>query len=53
MDPSTLGNYTYIEKEEFLKRWHDTANGVIYNQTGIIITNPNPVFSAQQVIPME
>lgn len=23
MDPSTLGNYTYIATEEFLTRWHD------------------------------
>ncbi|HEY9777364.1 MAG TPA: C39 family peptidase [Planktothrix sp.] len=24
MDPSTLGNYTYIPRPEFLERWHDT-----------------------------
>lgn len=24
MDPSTIGNYTYIPNEEFLNRWHDT-----------------------------
>lgn len=53
MDPSTLGNYTYIEREEFLTRWHDSANGVICNHMGIVITNPNPVFSADQVLPME
>ncbi len=53
MDPSTLGNYTYIEKEEFLTRWHDSANGVTCNQLGIVIENPNPVFSANQVLPME
>jgi predicted double-glycine peptidase len=23
MDPSTLGHYTYIDKPEFLERWHD------------------------------
>lgn len=23
MDPSTLGNYTFIPTKEFLKRWHD------------------------------
>jgi ABC-type bacteriocin/lantibiotic exporter with double-glycine peptidase domain len=23
MDPSTLGNYTFIPTEEFLDRWHD------------------------------
>lgn len=53
MDPSTLGNYTYIEKEEFLTRWHDSANGQVCNHLGIVITNPNPVFSAEQILPME
>jgi predicted double-glycine peptidase len=24
MDPSTLGHYAYVPKNEFLKRWHDT-----------------------------
>lgn len=53
MDPSTLGNYTYIEKEEFMTRWHDSANGEVCNQLGIIITNPNPVFSPEQIMPLE
>lgn len=53
MDPSTLGNYTYIEKEEFLDRWHDKAGETVCSHMGIVITNPNPVFSSQQVLPME
>ncbi|MBX9686235.1 MAG: C39 family peptidase [Candidatus Obscuribacterales bacterium] len=24
MDPSTIGNYTYIPQSEFIERWHDT-----------------------------
>ena len=27
MDPSTMGNYTYITKANFLKRWHDEDRG--------------------------
>jgi len=24
MDPSTMGNYAYVKRSDFLKRWHDT-----------------------------
>lgn len=53
MDPSTLGNYTYIDKDEFLTRWHDRSRDEVCSHMGIIITNPNPVFSADQPLPME
>lgn len=46
MDPSTLGNYTYIEKSEFLDRWHDidqTDDKVIH--LGLVITgHPKTVY---------
>lgn len=32
MDPSTTGNYTYIKRDDFLKRWHDTdGHEKLYN----------------------
>jgi len=39
MDPSTLGNYTYIPTEEFLDRWHDTDG-----------TDPTPLHHAMVTI---
>lgn len=44
MDPSTLGKYTYIEKTEFLDRWHDidqTDEKVIH--FGLVITGHHNV----------
>ena len=37
MDPSTLGNYTYILDNELLSRWHDTRDGITYCNAAIII----------------
>jgi predicted double-glycine peptidase len=37
MDPSTLGNYTYIPVAEFLDRWHDTDSKVKLHHFGMII----------------
>ena len=37
MDPSTLGNYTYLPNQEFLDRWHDEDRGVRLNRFGLII----------------
>lgn len=42
MDPSTLGNYTFIPKNEFLERWHDVdQNHQQVIHLGIVISNPN------------
>jgi predicted double-glycine peptidase len=38
MDPSTLGNYTYLPNREFFDRWHDEDAGVQLNHFGMIIT---------------
>ena len=38
MDPSTLGNYTYLPNREFLDRWHDEDARVQLNHFGMIIT---------------
>jgi predicted double-glycine peptidase len=37
MDPSTLGNYTYIPRDEFAKRWHDQDMDIKLRQAGIVI----------------
>ncbi|GEM_PF-81446 len=42
MDPSTLGTYTYILSEEFLKRWHDEVKGKKYVQTMLSIGKSTP-----------
>jgi len=41
MDPSTLGNYTYLPNQEFLDRWHDEDKGVKLNHFGLIIQREN------------
>jgi len=42
MDPSTLGNYTYIPTDEFLMRWHDhdSYSDTDLKQFGIVVNNP-------------
>ncbi len=50
MDPSTLGNYTYIPIPEFLNRWHDSDqrnNKLIH--FGIVITKNKPVYHPDDV----
>jgi predicted double-glycine peptidase len=37
MDPSTLGNYTYIPRDEFMQRWHDGDRRKVFNQAAIVI----------------
>lgn len=50
MDPSTLGNYTYIPIPEFLNRWHDVdqrGNKLIH--FGIVITKNKPVYHPEDI----
>ena len=51
MDPSTLGNYTYIPCDEFLKRWHDEDKGKKYTQTMISISKSTPPAYKPTAIP--
>jgi len=39
MDPSTVGNYTYIPKAEFLRRWHDWDGSKKVKHLGVVIQN--------------
>jgi predicted double-glycine peptidase len=52
MDPSTRGNYTYIANDEFMTRWHDGDSDQRLQQPGIVITNPNPVYDPDVVLPL-
>lgn len=52
MDPSTRGNYTYIANDEFMTRWHDVDADRQLQQPGIIITNPNPVYDSDVILPL-
>ena len=38
MDPSTLGNYTFIPERELLDRWHDTDSKMKLQHFGMIIS---------------
>ena len=50
MDPSTLGNYTYIPTAEFLKRWHDIdQRGEKLIHFGMVITKNKPVYNPEAV----
>ena len=53
MDPSTLGQYTYIPSQEFLARWHD------YEKEGRLIrfmmtaSRKKPAYDPEKILHME
>ncbi len=50
MDPSTLGNYTYIPVAEFLDRWHDMdQHGRELIHFGIVIDGKKRVFDPDEI----
>lgn len=50
MDPSTLGNYTYIPTQEFLKRWHDVdQRGIKLIHFGIAISKNKPLYNPHTI----
>lgn len=55
MDPSTLGNYTYIPNEEFIDRWHDVEGD--YTTTlehfGMAISKPVPAYDPDEILRLE
>lgn len=57
MDPSTLGNYTYIPTEAFLARWHDCCEEagkvVRLNRFGMVFRGADVCYSPAQILPME
>jgi len=52
MDPSTLGNYTYLPKEEFLKRWHDWDGDEQVHHLGVPVWRGRPSFDQRIVVRM-
>ncbi len=52
MDPSTVGNYTYIPKGEFLRRWHDYDGKKRVHQMGLVIWNGRS-FDYRIAVPLE
>ena len=53
MDPSTLGNFAYVPKDEFLKRWHDTDGKEKLVHFGMIISRGNAIFTPDVCMPMD
>lgn len=52
MDPSTIANYTFIDNEKFLARWHDGDDTHQVRQAGIVVTNVSPVYKRDAFLPM-
>ena len=52
MDPSTLGNYTYIPTEEFLVRWHDCDEKEKLVHWAMEIYKPGPTFNPNLIKPL-
>lgn len=53
MDPSTLGNYTFIPTDEFLKRWHDRTPAERLDHFAMTMTKPKPAFNPLTIQKME
>lgn len=49
MDPSTLGNYTYIKNKDFLKRWHDKNSKESLNHFGLTIKKKKSSYKADTI----
>lgn len=53
MDPSTLGNYTYVPIAEFLTRWHDTDSKVKLEHFGMVVEKPKSTYKSGAILKME
>lgn len=49
MDPSTLGNYTYIDQKSFLNRWHDKNSKEELIHFGLTIKKKGHKYKANQI----
>lgn len=52
MDPSTLGNYTFIPTEEFTRRWHDTDGKEKLFNFGMVLSKESAPFNHDEVKPL-
>lgn len=48
VDPSTLGNHTYIPIDEFAARWHDQDGEIKLRQAGIIVRG-KPKYKSDEI----
>lgn len=57
MDPSTLGNYTYLPIAEFLARWHDcysdAGQTVRFHQFGMAFLAPEVCYIPERILRMQ
>jgi predicted double-glycine peptidase len=53
MDPSTLGNYTFIPVQQFLDRWHDTDGTEKLYNFGIVVEKLPVKYNPDDVLMME
>ncbi|MFA6318520.1 MAG: C39 family peptidase, partial [Elusimicrobiota bacterium] len=55
MDPSTLGNYTYVPAEEFVRRWHDCYDGDRVKVRGLMLvfSKDMPDYDPSAVLKLE
>ncbi len=53
MDPSTLGNYTFIPVREFLDRWHDTDSKEKLVHFGMVVEKVKPKYNPDACLKME
>lgn len=49
MDPSTLGNYTFIKNKDFLNRWHDKNSNEELNHFGLTITKKQHLYKPDTI----
>lgn len=54
MDPSTIGNYTFIPVNEFKDRWHDIdQEGVKLYNFALQISKNTPTYKPEEILKME
>ncbi|MBI5209579.1 MAG: C39 family peptidase [Elusimicrobia bacterium] len=53
MDPSTLGNYAFIPKAEFLVRWHDQYDQTRVNHLMLVFSKAGPAYDPAKLVPLE
>lgn len=53
MDPSTLGNYTFIPIKEFLTRWHDTDSKEKLEHFGMVVEKPKSTYKSGSFLKMD
>jgi hypothetical protein len=55
MDPCTLGKYTFIPRDEFLRRWHDTdgKEKLTHFAMTLVKRSAKTTHDPDEIVPME